>query len=170
MSWTRRDTLRGLVLGWDSARPPQRSHGGQPLWPALVAGHWSLLDSFTAAGARYIVACRNPDAAAQRRALVPRQARVLELALAGRSGKWTALEMQLSESAIARTLRTALQKLGVSSTDALAGLQTVVFEPIEGLHAGVELALARREPAVERRRARRRHRHPGRQAHHGDRA
>lgn len=146
---TRRATLRGLVLGWDNARPAQRSVGGQPLWPALVAGRWRLLDSFTASGARYIVACRNPDATAQRRALVPRQALVLEFALAGRSGKWTALEMQLSESAVARTLRTALRKLGVSSTDALAGLQTAVFEPIEGLNTGVDLALARREPAVD---------------------
>src|SRR5262249_50319021 len=44
---TARDALRRAVEEQGRARDPQRSPG-DALWPALVAGQWSLLDSFSA--------------------------------------------------------------------------------------------------------------------------
>jgi len=58
-----------------------------------------------------------------------------------------ALEMAMSESAVARTLRAAVRQLGAASTAALTGLQTAVFEPLDGVDGDTELAVARLEPA-----------------------
>lgn len=145
---TAREALRGAVLARERAGAGHRSASDQELWPALLAGRWSLLDVFTAASTRYIVAYENPAEPATFRALSPREQSVLELALAGRSGKWIALELQLSESAVTRTLRTALRRIGATDIAALAGVRTAVFEPLEGLNLGVDLALARLTPTA----------------------
>lgn len=147
---TARGALIRAVRAHDRERPEPRSEprstAGLALWPALVAGQWSLLDAFTADGARYLVAYRNPEAAGGLRALTDRERTVLDLALAGESGKWIAAELAVSESAVARALRAALRKLGVVDTAALAGVQTAAFEPLDGVNAGVALALARLAP------------------------
>jgi DNA-binding NarL/FixJ family response regulator len=101
----------------------------------------SLLDAFAAGGTRYVVAYENPAEPVPLRALAPREQRVLELALAGHAGKWIAPELALSESVVARALRTALDRIGAIDTAALAGVRTARFEPLEGL--GVQLAVAR---------------------------
>ena len=137
-----REALRRAALAWDQARTGHLA-AGELLWPALLAGGWSLIDAFTAAGARYVVACRNPEQTASLRALLPRQRSVLELALAGRSGKWISFELNLSESVVARTLRMALHKIGTGDTATLAGVPTAAFEPFDGVDAGIELAIAR---------------------------
>jgi DNA-binding NarL/FixJ family response regulator len=118
------------------------------LWPEWLAGRWSLFDAFTAGGVRYIVAIRNPEPIAARRALGPRERIVLEHVLEGRSGKWTAVELKLSESVIARTLRLALDKLGAPDTAMLAGVQVLAFEPLHGVGAELDLAIARTAPAA----------------------
>jgi DNA-binding NarL/FixJ family response regulator len=146
---TPRDVLRRIVV---SADPATARANGIGLWPALVAGRWTLLDAFTAAGARHIVAYRNPDGVAPLRALLPREQFVVEFALGGQSGKWIAIELDLSESAVARTLRTALRKLGVADAAALAGIQGAEFARFDGLGAapggsGIDLAVARLTPA-----------------------
>lgn len=140
---TARDVLRRAVLAREQARTGRRSASDQELWPALVAGRWSLLDAFTAAGTRYIIAYENSAEPVTLRTLSPREQSVLELALAGRSGKWIAVELQLSESAVTRTLRTALRRIGAADTAALAGMRTARFEPLDYLNAGGVLALAR---------------------------
>jgi hypothetical protein len=104
-----RDVVCSIARAWDLARGGLRSVAAQGLWAALVAGRWSLVDVFTAGGARYAVARKNSDEAALRCALLPRERIVLEFALAGRSGKWTALEMATSESVVARAARCAAQ-------------------------------------------------------------
>lgn len=144
---TARGALVQAVRAHDRARSAPPS-GAVALWPALVAGQWSLLDAFTADGARYLVAYRTPEAAGGLRALGDRERVVLELALAGESGKWIASELAVSESVVARGLRAALRKLGVTDTATLAGVQSAAFEPLDGLDAGVTLALARLTPAV----------------------
>src|SRR4051794_274168 len=106
-----REAVRHAVRGGNTIRAAPRS-GGDRLWPAWLAGQWRLFDAFTSGAERYLVAIRNPDLVAAQRALGPRERVVLEHALAGRSGKWTASELNLSESVIARTLRLALDKLG----------------------------------------------------------
>jgi len=142
-----REALRRAVLTWDQARTALQP-GAELLWPAWLAGWWSLLDAFTAGGARYIVAIRNPDPTAARRALTPREQIVLEHALAGRSGKWAASELNLSESVIARTLRLALDKLGAPDTATLAGVPVLAFDPLPGVSTEADLAVARIAPAA----------------------
>jgi DNA-binding NarL/FixJ family response regulator len=132
-----RDGLRCAM----TAREPVASC--QHLWQAILAGQWSLLDTFTAADTRYIVAYQNPRVGVTLRALDPRERSVLELSLDGHSGKWISLELQLCESHVARTLRTALRKIGVTDTADLIGVRDAMFEPVEDLAAGVGLAVAR---------------------------
>lgn len=144
---TLRDALRHAVEAHGGARDTQRSPGDE-LWPALVAGQWSLLDSFSAAGTRYLVAHQNPHGGGALRALSWREQTALELALAGRSGKWISFELRLSESAVARTLRSALRKIGADDAAAVSGVRSARFEPFEGLIAGARLAVARLSPAA----------------------
>jgi DNA-binding NarL/FixJ family response regulator len=144
---TAREALRRAVLTRERARASRRPSG--ELWPALIAGRWSLFDAFTAAGTRYVVAYENPTEPTALRALQPRERAVLEHALAGRSGKWVALELALSESAVTRTLHTALRKLGVADSAALAGVRTAVFEPFEGVDARTGLAIAELPAAAD---------------------
>lgn len=135
------------MLASDQVRiaPPS---GGERLWPAWLDGRWSLFDAFTAGGVRYIVVVRNPEPIAAHRSLGPRERIVLEHVLAGRSGKWTACELKLSESVIARTLRLALDKLGADDTATLAGVPLLAFDPLHDAGAEVDLAIARTAPAA----------------------
>jgi DNA-binding NarL/FixJ family response regulator len=135
------------VLAWDQTRTAPRS-GAERLWPAWLAGWWSLFDAFTAGGARYIVAIRNPEPIVARRALAPREQIVLEHALAGRSGKWTASELKLSQSVVARALRLALNKLGAPNTATLAGVPVRAFEPLPDVGTEADLTVARIAPAA----------------------
>jgi len=95
-----------LAIARERTRTGRRSASDQELWPALVARRWGLLDAFSAAGAWYIVAYENPARATELRALPPLERVVLDYVIAGNLGKWTALELELSEPTIARTLRT----------------------------------------------------------------
>src|SRR5262245_44460285 len=86
-----RDVLRRIVCHQDLVDDAQGSTRTRILWPELLDGSWSLLDSFTVDrnGNRYVVACQNP-ADSTLRALSSQERAVLDLALSGRSGKWTA--------------------------------------------------------------------------------
>lgn len=137
-----REALRRTVLAWDQTTTAPRS-GGELLWPAWLVGQWSLFDAFTAGGARYIVVIRNPDPIVARRALGPRERFVLEHVLAGRSGKWIASELTLSQSVITRTLQLALDKLGAPDTAMLAGVPVLGFEPLPGVGSEADRAIAR---------------------------
>jgi DNA-binding NarL/FixJ family response regulator len=141
------EALRDAVLAQDRLRNGHGSVGQQLLWPELLAGRWSLLDAFTNAGMRYLIAYKNPEGATLR-ALHERERAVLELALAGHSGKWIAFELRLSESTVARTLRTALRRIGAVDTAPLVGVHNALFEPLEGVTPGVDLAIARLTPAA----------------------
>lgn len=143
---TAREVLRRAVIARERARTGQQSASHRGLWPALVDGRWSLLDAFIATGTRYVVAYKNPAATTALRALSPRERSVLEHVLAGRSGKWIALELELSESAVTRTLRTALRRIGAADTAALVGLPTALFEPLDGLNTSVDLMITRLTP------------------------
>jgi DNA-binding NarL/FixJ family response regulator len=140
------EALRLVALAQDRLRNGHVSVG-QSLWPELLAGRWSLLDGFTSGGMRYLIAYKNPEGA-RLRALHDRERAVLELALAGHSGKWIAFELRLSESTVARTLRTALRRIGAVDTAPLVGVQNARFEPLEGVAPGIDLAVARLAPAT----------------------
>jgi DNA-binding CsgD family transcriptional regulator len=143
---TAHEALRRAVIAREGARSSRRSARGSELWPALIAGRWSLLDAFTASGIRYLVAYENPPAVTGSRALRLHERTVLEHALDGRAGKWIALEIDLSESAVARILSAALRKIGAADLAALAGARTARFEALDGATIDDALAIARVAP------------------------
>jgi DNA-binding NarL/FixJ family response regulator len=147
-STTARDVLRRMVCQHDDLMgDAQRSSGGRILWPALLDGSWSLLDTFTAdwTRTRHVVACQNPSNAPLR-ALSSQERAILDIALAGRAGKWIAGELDVSESNVSRALRSALTKLGGAGTSDLQGIQTARFELLLGVNAGVTLGVSRLPP------------------------
>ncbi len=139
-----REALCRAVSTREEAVAARPSADGFYLWSALVEGRWTLLDAFTAAGVRYVVAHENPTAAGTARALTLRERLVLSQVLAGVSGKCIALEMQISQSTVSRVLRSALDRLGATDLCTLSGLRTARFEPLGGLGAGA-VAFARIE-------------------------
>jgi DNA-binding NarL/FixJ family response regulator len=145
---TARDVLRSIARHHDRDRDRDvhRSSGSGTLWQAVLDGSWSLLDAFTTAGTRYAVACENPGDATLRALSSPERA-ILDLALAGRSGKWIACELETSESSVTRALRSALAKVGMAEASDLRGIRSAGFEPLRVVSAGVGLAIARL-PAV----------------------
>ena len=143
-----REILRHAAVTQDRVTENREPHRKQTLWERLLAGRWSILDVFSMSGIRYVIAYKNPEDSVALRALSERDRLVLELALAGRSGKWIALELQLSESTVTRTLHRALSHLGVADATALMGMRDALFESLDGLAMGVDLAMARLTPAV----------------------
>jgi DNA-binding NarL/FixJ family response regulator len=143
-----REVLRHAAIAQDRFAERREPHRERTLWDWLLAGRWSILDVFPVREMRYVIAYQNPEDGAVRRALPERDRAVLELALAGRSGKWIALELQLSESTVARTFRRALRRLGVTDTTTLMGIRNARFESLEGLAMGVNLAMARLTPVA----------------------
>jgi DNA-binding NarL/FixJ family response regulator len=142
-----REVLRRAAIAQDRVTEKREPHRQQTLWERLLSGHWSVLDVFSVRGIRYAIAYKNPDGAAFR-ALAERDRAVLELALAGHSGKWIALELQLSESTIARALHRARHRLGVADTTALMRIRNALFESLEGLAIGVDIAMTRLTPVA----------------------
>ena len=144
---TTRDALRRIICDHEQVDDAQRSAGGQNLWSGLLDGSWSLLDTFTAdwARTRYVVACQSPPNA-QLRALSSQERAVVEHVLAGRSGKWIAYELQVSESNVSRALRSAVAKVGGANIADLHGVRTASFELLHGVNAGATLAVARLSP------------------------
>ena len=136
------ESLRCALIARGPARDGLDPSRHRELWSALIAGSWTLLDVFNAAGTRYVLA-RETKSAAPHRTLSAREQSVLELTLAGRSGKWIALELDLSEPAVARTLSAALRRIGAASIAALAGVRTARFELLDDLRRRPLLALAR---------------------------
>ena len=143
-----REVLRYAAITQDRVTEDREPHRKQALWDHLLAGRWAILEVFSVSGIRYVIAYENPEDGVVSRALPERDRVVLESALAGRSGKWIALELQTSESTVARTLRRALRHLGVADTTALMGIREALFESLDGQAMGVELAMARLTPAA----------------------
>ena len=143
-----REVLRHAAIAQDRVTERREPDRKQTLWDWLLAGRWSILDVFSVSGMRYIIAYQTPEDGVARRALPERDRAVLELALVGRSGKWIALELQLSESTVARTLHRARHHLGVADATALMGIRNALFESLEGLAIGVEIAMTRLTPVA----------------------
>jgi DNA-binding NarL/FixJ family response regulator len=93
------------------------------LWKALVAGRWTLIDSFKGEGRWYLLAQRNPRNSraprTPRRALTERERQVVGHAALGRSNKLIAYELGLAPSTVATHLAEAARKLRVRSRSAL---------------------------------------------------
>jgi DNA-binding NarL/FixJ family response regulator len=107
--------LRASVLDRDRARSRASrldSFDRLELWGALIAGRWSLIDSFDSDQRRFVVALRNPPQASQPRQLGRREAQVVGYVTLGWSNKAIAYAMGLSESTVGSHLWRACRKLG----------------------------------------------------------
>jgi DNA-binding NarL/FixJ family response regulator len=117
-----RESLHAAAVACDRARAGSRDvDGALDLHGALVAGRWSLVDTFERDGKRYLIARRNTSAPARARApeLSVRETQVAVLAAMGHALKRIAYELGVSESCVATYLRRALVKLRLPDRIAL---------------------------------------------------
>ena len=113
-------TLRAMVRARERARSGRRVDA-EPLWPELVAGRWTLVDSFEHAERRYVVVYRNPPDAPRVR-LSPRTREVLERTARGEATKVIAAALGVGEAAVSMTLHTAMARLRIASVGDLIRL------------------------------------------------
>lgn len=115
---TARDALRDAAVQIEAVRARHARLDASEVaraWQALIAGRWTLVDSFDRGGRRYFVARNNrPDAPAAS-PLSAREAEVLGAAALGHSNKMIAHELGLAPSSVATHLARAGAKLGVSN-------------------------------------------------------
>ncbi|MGH7435154.1 MAG: helix-turn-helix transcriptional regulator, partial [Polyangiaceae bacterium] len=86
-------------------------------WRGLVAGRWSLIDHVDTDGKRFLVARRNDPDAPEATGLSLRERQVVAARARGLSFKLIAYDLGLSIATVARSLQSAMTKLGVA-TDA----------------------------------------------------
>ncbi len=113
-----RERLKLAARSVDRARGRLRTRDGNAAldgWHALVAGRWSLVDSFERDGRRYLVAWQNAPKVPGLRGLTLRERQVLGHAALGHSNKLIAYELGLAPSTVSGLLRHGLRKLGLST-------------------------------------------------------
>ena len=88
------------------------------LWEGLVSGRWQLVDSSDREGYRWLLLRRADDP----RPLTAREQEVVRRVATGESNKAIAIDLEVSPSAVARTLTRALKKLRLASRADLARL------------------------------------------------
>ncbi|MFO0686841.1 MAG: helix-turn-helix transcriptional regulator [Sandaracinus sp.] len=91
-------------------------------WRALVAGRWSLVDTFDTDRKRYFVLRKNEPAAPGPDVLSASQRAIAAYVAMGHSNKAIAYHLGVSESAISRALDQIVRRLGLPSRAALAQL------------------------------------------------
>ena len=101
-------------------------------WRALVAGRWSLVDTFDTDQKRFFVLRKNEPAAPGPDLLSPSQRAIAAYVAMGHSNKAIAYHLGLSESAISRSLDQIVRRLGLPSRAALAQLAAALGAHPEG--------------------------------------
>lgn len=103
----------------DRGDAKEADEAAMPVWSALVAGRWTVMDAFDRGAARFLVAKRDPNADAERpppRApLSPREQEVVARAAQGHSNKRIALDLGVAPSTVAGHLTNAAAKLGAKT-------------------------------------------------------
>lgn len=117
-----RAALREAVRRREAVRAKRKLSADGELWPSLIAGRWTIIDEYEASGSRRVVAYENASSARYVRALSERETEVLRHVAAGRSGKWIAAELQVSQPSVSRCLRRALQCLGIRQFATLSAM------------------------------------------------
>lgn len=120
-----REALRAAARRMDHARTQNgRADAARALreWNALVAGRWSLLDSFESDGRRYLVARRNDPRVGFPRGLSQRERQVAAYAARGHSNKFIAYALGLAPSTVSSHLSAAMRRLGARDRGELAAL------------------------------------------------
>ena len=107
-----RDVDARLLPGLPSS--PVESISPRMVWEGMLAGAWSIADSFESDGRWFLIA-RYRSGPETKAALTERERQVLTLAMQGHSNKFTALELGLTNSTVATHLRRGLMKIGASS-------------------------------------------------------
>jgi DNA-binding CsgD family transcriptional regulator len=117
-----RAALARAVVAIDRARGRQRRadpDGALAAWKGLVDARWSLVDEFESDGKRYVVARENEPHAARIAALSKRERQVVGYVVLGHATKLIAYELGIADSTVRVLLRRAMQRLKVTSREAL---------------------------------------------------
>ena len=117
-----RAALARAVVAIDRARGRLRKtdpDGALAAWKGLVDARWSLVDEFESDGKRYVVARENEPCAAQVAALSKRERQVVGYVVLGHATKLIAYELGIADSTVRVLLRRAMQRLRVTSREAL---------------------------------------------------
>jgi DNA-binding CsgD family transcriptional regulator len=113
-----RESLRAAAVATDRAGARSRDAAGRlDLHQALVAGCWSLVDSFERDGKRYLIA--RPGAPGSVSGLSVRESQVVLFVAMGHALKRIAYELGISQSSVATYLRRGLVKLQLPDRIAL---------------------------------------------------
>lgn len=104
-------------------------------WRALVAGRWSLIDTFDTDGKRFFVLRKNEPTAPGPPLLSPVQRAISAYVAMGHSNKAIAYHLGLSESSISRAVAEVCKVLGVPSRAQLAQLAGALGAHPEGADA-----------------------------------
>lgn len=110
------ELLREAAIQVDKARSTLRHENpneAMTIWQGLIAGRWSLVDSFDSDGRRFVVAVPNAPGAEDARGLTAREQQVIEYAGRGESSKVISYELGVSRQRISMLLTSAMRKLGV---------------------------------------------------------
>ena len=111
-----RRALRDAAIAIDRVRTRQgRRDPDHALekWRTLVAGRWTLVDSFERDGRRYILARPNAPTRAAEPQLSPREAQAVHAAALGHPDKLIAYELGTAPSTVSNLLARARRKLGL---------------------------------------------------------
>ena len=117
-----RAALAQAVVAIERARGRQRRidpDGALAAWKGLVSARWSLVDQFESDGKRYVVARENEPHVVQLAALSKRERQVIGYVVLGHTTKLIAYELGIADSTVRVLLRRAMQRLGVTSREAL---------------------------------------------------
>jgi DNA-binding CsgD family transcriptional regulator len=119
-----REALRTSAIALDRAKAKMlRNKNDESVleeWRALVDGRWSLVDHFDTDGRRLLIARRNVPGTMPIPLLDERERAVLGYRIAGHPLKLIAYEMGFSMGLTSRLLKSAMNKLGLTSTAELA--------------------------------------------------
>jgi DNA-binding CsgD family transcriptional regulator len=127
--------LQEAAAARDQARHRQ-SDGpvGLERWRPLTGQRWTLVDSFTRSGTRYVVARENRPEVRGLAALTERERQVVAYLAMGQSTKEAAYALGISDVTVRVLLRRAASKLGVRSRDSL-----LAHHEVRQLNAATEL-------------------------------
>jgi DNA-binding CsgD family transcriptional regulator len=127
-----RAALARAVVAIDRARGRQRRtdpDSALASWKGLVDARWSLVDEFESDGKRFVVARENEPHAMQLAALSKRERQVVGYVVLGHASKLIAYELGIADSTVRVLLRRAMQRLNVTSREALVAKCVAASSP-----------------------------------------
>lgn len=116
---------RSIEQAREQARGPREEQDPTALWRPRVRARWTLIDAFTRAGERYIVARENQTIAPELNALTERERQVVASAASGKANKEIGYELGVSHATVRVLLARACRRLGVRSRKQLFELPCI---------------------------------------------